>query len=790
MKSFISFFTVVAAFIIPVNTAFAAVKVGVFDNSPIVMKSDENITGFSIDILEVIAEKEGWEIEYIHDTFKHNFKRLKNNQIDLIVGLAYTEERNKDFYYTQETLLNNWGVVFQTSRGDITSIKDLINKKVVLINNNIHGKVFDSLMQKFGFNYYPVYVATPVELSEMLKKNKADAGVINRLTSINFNKQHQLKPTSIIFNPVEVRYASSRKASDSYVKTIDGYLHQWKQDKQSFYYQSLQKWLNGATSQASTFINIAVLVMIIVIMVAVYVFYLKKIFRRNTLQLDFKQKEQTRILESLADGAIIIDQQGMIFSFNKAAEKMFGYRNKEVLGKNIKMLMPESTASHHDDYLKIYMKNRYDRVVGKGREVIARRANKETFPMRLSVSELPFDDENQIRFIGICVDLTTQKQQDKYFQRSQKMDALGQLTGGIAHDYNNMLGVILGYSELLKEKLDSDSRLLLYADQISRAADRGVSLTKKLLRFSRNNEAEREDVDINAFLDGEAIMLEKILTPRIPLQLELHESLRHVFIDRSELIEAIVNMTINAMHAMPDGGEFCIKTNNVIFDKSNFQFIENNERPDHVHIMLEDNGAGMTEIQQSRIFEPFFTTKGDKGTGLGMSQVYGFVTEHNGVIDLHSVIGVGTRFDIYLPVHQGEESKEINKPDTHSSTVDKKVILVVDDEESLLALVGELIVNIGYEVITANSGKEALELLINNKVDLLLTDIIMPDMDGYVLVKNVLMDFPEIKIQLMSGYDNIKGKEDVPPELLNHILKKPFSIQELSVVLQQQLDSD
>lgn len=771
------------AVFVGVNTAQAAIKVGVFDNKPVVMNVDGVVTGFSIDVLEKVAQLEGWELEYVHDSFKNNFARLERNELDLIVGLAFTEARNKSFYYTEETLVNNWAMVLHRAAVKYDSMQTLKAKKIALIENNIHSKVFDSLMQRFGFEYETILVQSPSELFSIIENGQVDAGVINRLASLKMDEKYKLVPSPIIFNPVEVRYASSRQGQDTYLKTIDKHLNRWKENKQSFYYQAMDKWIDHREETNSLLLIALMFVLALLLVIVFYIYYVKNAAEKNVRKLADKDRERVLILENLVDGAVIIDQRGIVQSFNRAAEEMFRIKREQIVGKNIKMLMPESTASRHDSYLQAYNNDQDVAVVGTGREVTALRQDGEQFPMRLSIAELPGDENKSLQFLGVCVDLTMQKKQDRYIQHSQKMEAMGQLTGGIAHDYNNMLGVILGFTSLLKEKLDGDSRLAMYADQIERASDRGVSLTKKLLTFSRANKSEREDIDLNALLQDQAMMLEKTLTPRIKLELALAENLKHIYVDKSELIESIVNMAVNAMHAMPEGGRFIIRTELVDFDKTKRQY-QLNSQGDCIHLMIKDTGIGMTEQQQSRIFEPFFSTKGDQGTGLGMSQVYGFVNEHEGSIDVDSKIGLGTCFDIFLPAYQSIEAveSEIKKPTFKEHA--KGTLLVVDDEQSLLDLISEMLTDVGYKVLQASSGKQALELLINHDVDLLLTDIIMPDMDGYALVKNVMADFPDTKIQLMSGYSNIQGKNDMPNDLLNNMLKKPFSGSDLSERLQ------
>ena len=672
---FQSLFFLFAVFLC-VNTVQAAIKVGVFDNKPIVMNVDGVVTGFSIDVLEKVAQLEGWELEYVHDSFKNNFSRLKRNELDLIVGLAFTDARNKSFFYSEETLVNNWGMVLQHTDAKYPSMQALTGKKIALVENNIHSKVFDSLMQRFGFEYEAVQVQSPSALFSIIENRQVDAGVINRLASLKMDEKYSLVPSPIIFNPVEVRYASSRQGQDVYVKTIDKYLSQWKQNKQSFYYQAMDKWIDDSRKDNSLLMMALMFALALLLVVVFYIFYVKNAAEKNAKKLADKDLERVLILENLVDGAVIIDQRGTVQSFNRAAEKMFRIKSELIIGKNIKILMPESTASRHDDYLQAYNNDKDAAVVGTGREVTALRQDGEQFPMRLSIAELPAHENNNLQFLGICVDLSIQKKRDKYIQHSQKMEALGQLTGGIAHDYNNMLGVILGYSNLLKEKLDGQSRLFKYAEQIERASDRGVSLTKKLLTFSRTNKSDREDVDLNVLLQDQAMMLEKTLTPRIQLTLDLAENLKHIFVDKSELVEAIVNMAVNAMHAMPDGGQFIIKTELVYFDENSRLYKQSNEGG-YVHIMIKDSGIGMTDRQQSRIFEPFYSTKGDEGTGLGMSQVYGFVKEHGGSIDVDSKFGLGTCFDIFLLAYQPAESVEPAKEKTVVSATTKATILVV-----------------------------------------------------------------------------------------------------------------
>lgn len=495
---------------------------------------------------------------------------------------------------------------------------------------------------------------------------------------------------------------------------------------------------------------------------------------RNSENILRSQKEEQQfILNSMIDAVITIDQQGIVYSYNTAAEVMFGFMAEEVIGKNIKMLMPESTASHHDGYLQHYAESHQTRVLGVGREVIAMRKTGETFPMRLAVADLPMKADGIKYFVGTCSDLSYIKLQEEQLRRSQKMDALGKLTGGIAHDFNNMLGVIMGYSELLKATLSNDSKQTKYVLEIFHAGERAKKLTSKLLAFSRKTAADTEIVDLNKLLLDEQLLLEKTLTARIKLVLNLTRDVWPVLLDKSSLEDAILNMSINAMHAMPDGGIFTITTNNIHLRELDINTL-NLPVGDYVLLSLTDTGTGMDEDTRQKIFDPFFTTKGEQGTGLGMSQVYGFVQQSRGTIIVNSEPGEGTTLAVYFPRQQ---AATFNPATTDNTTVVHKghgTVLVVDDETALLNLSSEILTAAGYRVLTASRGNIALSILQTEKVDLILSDIVMPGMDGYQLAEQVHDLYPDIKIQLVSGFTTDQVNEKYL-DWYNRRLLKPYT---------------
>ncbi len=388
-------------------------------------------------------------------------------------------------------------------------------------------------------------------------------------------------------------------------------------------------------------------------------------------------------------------------------------------------------------------------------------------------------DGKIIRIAGIAEDITARKQADETMRRSQKMDALGKLTGGIAHDYNNMLGVVLGYAELLQENLQNQPELAGYVNEITHAGERGAKLTKKLLAFSKNESSDIEVININTVVQDELHMLEKTLTARIKLELNLENDLWSVALDESELEDALLNMSINAMHAIENNGRLTIETSNEKINAADGERLDL-KSVECIRLSISDTGCGMDAATKEKIFDPFYSTKGDKGTGLGLSQVYGFIHRCGGSIKVDSEPEQGSRFTLYFPRYQGEEANQAPAEVKNISDLKgKATILVVDDEPALLKLTCEILSQQGYRIFCAERVKQALEIMETEDIDLLFTDIIMPDMNGYELASLVQKKYPSIKIQLASGYSDNQSKNRVDESLHQQMLNKPYNAQTL-----------
>ncbi len=493
-------------------------------------------------------------------------------------------------------------------------------------------------------------------------------------------------------------------------------------------------------------------------------------------------KEWTHAMDFFEDAIYLIDLDDRIVHANQTFYKMTGLTPELAIGRNIVSVMhpkgeaipcPVCTARNaRRDEVIILETDHPDNVIGKPIQITVQIVrDNEGSPLSVLMG---IRDLSKIR----AAEEETMKLQHQLHQ-SQKMDALGKLTGGIAHDYNNMLGVIMGYADLLEASLDDQPRLAKYAHNIHHASDRGARLTKKLLAFSRKTASEENRLNLNSLLQGEQHMLAKTLTVRIKLVFELQQDLWPVWLDDNDMEDAILNMSINAMHAIEGSGQLTIQTRNLVMNQADAQLLDLSAG-DYVLLRISDTGCGMDEATREKIFEPFFSTKGEKGTGLGLSQVYGFVHRSGGVIKVSSESEQGAQFSLYFPrYYENGDTKFLEEGCSLTAFTGNENILVVDDELALLNLTCEILELHGFNVSAAESAGKALEILEREPVDLLISDVIMPEMDGYQLADIVKGKYPDIKIQLISGFTDDRNMDVVDQSFQQNLLLKPFNSQAL-----------
>ncbi|MEZ0121727.1 MAG: PAS domain S-box protein [Candidatus Reddybacter sp.] len=497
-----------------------------------------------------------------------------------------------------------------------------------------------------------------------------------------------------------------------------------------------------------------------------------------------QEQEQREILNSLVQGIITLDERGKILNTNPAVEQIFGYSNQELIGKDLSTIMPGFDADKIERYLTHYGKAGEIPTLDVHREAMGLRKNKTQFSLHATAAELPPATDGTRRFLSACYDLTETKLQQAHLQRTQKMNLLGKVVGGIAHDYNNMLGVILGYADLMTLQYHHIEGLDKYIEQISQAGERGRKLTQRMLAFSKHESSHPETIELHPVLVAQNELLRKSLTALVKLEYELCDSPWTIYFDASELEDTLLNLAINAKHAMSDDGVLTLATHKRHLSFSEARILGLAEG-DYMELNVTDNGSGISEELQSKIFDPFFTTKGSEGTGLGLSQAYSFMDRCGGTIQVESNLGVGTCFSLYFPRYEGAAAHQAEVED-HSARVQAsgETILIVDDEPALRELTREILTIAGYKVLVAGDGETALAILVNEPIDLMISDIIMPKMTGYELAKIVNKKYPLTKIQLASGYSSEQALKEDQEVLHSNILRKPFrSSQLLDTVL-------
>lgn len=505
------------------------------------------------------------------------------------------------------------------------------------------------------------------------------------------------------------------------------------------------------------------------------------------LALQASESRLMGILENAMEAVISTDAAGRIHLFNRGAETMFGFSANEVIGRSLEVLIPEPFKTAHRHHMDEFV-----RAVEVGRSplgdriVTGLRKDGTEFPAEVAISKQNIDGE--VILTAMLHDVSARVAAESQLQQAQKMEAVGQLTGGIAHDFNNLLTIITGNLQLLKRTIQDDERQRRQVRTALQAAERGADLTQRLLAFSRQQILEPEVIEIGHLLDGLRDLLQRTLDETIEIDLKLPKDLWPADVDPSQLESAIINLAVNARDAMPEGGALTIEASNVTAAEEELE-----ERSgDFVMLSVTDTGCGIAPEVLERVLEPFFTTKEvGKGSGLGLSMVFGFVEQSGGTLKIDSEQGRGTTVKLYLPRAADLPASTCKPAGVAETDVSgDEIILVVEDDDGVRETAVALLEDLGYRVLAAEHGPAALTVLRDRRdIDLLFTDIVMPrGMDGIALAQEVRKSLPNLKVLFTTGYNEIASFAQQAARDETAWIAKPYRDNELANKVRRVLD--
>jgi PAS domain S-box-containing protein len=512
---------------------------------------------------------------------------------------------------------------------------------------------------------------------------------------------------------------------------------------------------------------------------------IRKCKKDEEMILESREKYRT-LVETIGDIVFTLDLDGKFTYLNSECEKVAQYSTHELMGRPFTdVLAPEYIESTINNFqgglsgkeIPVYEIELLDK---SGRKI----------PVELKVTSLLDPNGKIIGRIGVARNISEKKKLETQLQNIQKMEAIGTLAGGIAHDFNNLLTGILGNISLMLSGMNSDNPIYEILKNLEQYVQNGANLTKQLLSFAIGGKYEIQQTDANDLVKKTVGIFSRS-KKEIAIYEKYAEDLCFVEVDQGQIGQVLLNLYVNALQAMPEGGELYIKTENITLDEDYVRPF-NLKSGRYIKISVTDTGVGMDESIRQRIFEPFFTTKKKgRGTGLGLASAYRIIKTHKGIINVYSEKGKGTTFYIYLPISKKETDKESLTVDNEKILVGDETILLVDDDDMIIYVGVKMLEKIGYKVMKARTGKEAIEIYRENqkKIDLVILDMIMPEMGGgevYDFLKSIN---PKIKVLLSSGY-SLKGEaKGILERGCNGFIQKPINMKNLSLKIRKILDT-
>ncbi len=517
----------------------------------------------------------------------------------------------------------------------------------------------------------------------------------------------------------------------------------------------------------------------------------------------------TGLLEAAPDAMVCVEADGRIALVNAQALRTFGYSRAELIGQLVEVLVPDDVRAFHSQYREGYAADPHPRPMGAGLQLTGRCRDGSTFPAEISLSAI--DTPEGMLITAAVRDVTDRLEAqaeaerlravaerarlEQQLSQRQRMESLGQLAGGVAHDFNNLLGVITNFTEFAREEAAKDPQHADLAavrsdlEQVEIAAERAAGLTRQLLAFARRDVIQPRVVNVNDLVTDVEQLLQRTLGEHVELAVSLAGDLSRVLADPGQIEQVLVNLAVNARDAMPQGGKLTVETANVHVDEAYAAFRVDLHAGPYISVKVSDTGTGIPSEIIGRVFEPFFTTKPQsQGTGLGLATSHGIVARAGGTILIYSETGLGTTIVVLLPATDQPEAPA-QRPREKPRSGGGRVVLLVEDEAALREVARRILDRNGYQVLTAASGPEAIDLIASHRgpLDLLLTDVVMPQMMGNEVAERVRACRPGVRVLYMSGYTqgllSARGVLETGVSLIEKPFSEPALLTKLSEIL-------
>jgi len=825
------------------------VRIAAFNFYPTLFQAEDgSVQGFYVDFISEIAKREDWSIEYVYGNWADGISRLKTGEVDILTNVAFTADRASFMDYGKVPLLTVWAELYAPNGSPMDGIRDVKGKKIALMKGDFNAASFKSLVEKFGIPCTYVEYGNYEEVFRAISARQVDGGVVNNTFGAAKQSEYGLKSTGVIFNPFDIYFTVAKGKNSAILAKLDRYLEAWRKTENSPFHRARKSWSHKTSSiirvERPWLIKTAVVFGVLLCVVTGFVVLLRIQVRRKTAEIrkysdelhvmseQLKEElaerqisqeslqEQTVLLEEeieehrrteeslmeselrfrtifdVSNDAIVILEvpTGTIIDVNQTMCGMYGYSHQEALHLSI-----EDLGSGISPYTR-------EQAVACLQKALAGQSQIFEWQTKDKSGRLFWVDVRMQRAIiggsGKVIvsmrDITSRRkaEDEKAFleaqlHQAQKMESVGRLAGGVAHDFNNMLGVIIGHAALGLIDAELTHTLHGHLVEIDNAAKRSAELTRQLLAFARKQVIEPKMLDLNDTISGMLKMLQRLIGEGVCLCWQPGNELWQIKMDPSQIDQILANLCLNARDAIDTVGNIFIKTGMVFIDAPYCITHPEASEGEYVWLSVSDDGSGMEKETLAHIFEPFFTTKGvGEGTGLGLSTVYGITKQNNGFIDVQSEPGLGTTFTIHIPRHKGVSEK--TGPESVSSQLSRgsETIMLVEDEPAILNMTAMLLRKQGYKVLTAGTSRDAIQVSHEHAdvIHLLLTDVVMPEMNGRDLATSLMSTHPRLKCLFMSGYTaDVIAHHGVIDEGL-HFIQKPFSLPSLAEKVRAVLD--